>query len=449
MTLTVPILTRQPAGPPADKPRNPLWVRPALALLLAATGVLYLWGLSASGWANAFYSAAVQAGATSWKAFFFGSSDASNFITVDKTPASLWVMDLSARAFGVNSWSILVPQALEGVAAVGLLYLTVRRWFGPVAGLLAGAALALTPVAVLMFRFNNPDALLTLLLIAGAYAMTRALERASARWVVLAGALVGLGFLTKMLQALLVVPAFGLVYLIAAPTSVRRRLLHLAAGLGALVASAGWWIAIVSLIPAKDRPYIGGSQHNSILELTLGYNGLGRLSGSETGSVGPGGGAAGGGFWGATGLTRMFSAEIGGQISWLLPAALILLVAALWLTRRAPRLDRTRAAFVLWGGWLVVTWLTFSLMRGIFHPYYTVALAPAVAAVAGMGAVLLWRHRSSTVVNITLAATLAVTALWSYTLLARSASWQPWLRYAGLAAGLAAALGLLVAGGLP
>ena len=213
-----------PTGPPTAHAagESPRWVRPAVGVLLAATAVLYIWGLSASGWANAFYSAAVQAGATSWKAFFFGSSDASNFITVDKTPASLWVMEISARIFGVNSWSILVPQALEGVAAVGLLYLTVRRWFGPAAGLIAGATLALTPVAVLMFRFNNPDALLTLLLIAGAYAVTRALEAASWRWLAFAGALVGFGFLTKMLQALLVVPAFALVYLIAAPTRFRR-----------------------------------------------------------------------------------------------------------------------------------------------------------------------------------------------------------------------------------
>jgi 4-amino-4-deoxy-L-arabinose transferase-like glycosyltransferase len=451
MTLTLPTVTTQPAGPPATRPADPSWVRPALLLLLAGTGALYLWGLSASGWANAFYSAAVQAGATSWKAFFFGSSDASNFITVDKTPASLWVMALSARVFGVNSWSILVPQALEGVAAVGLLYATVRRWFGPAAGLLAGAVLALTPVAVLMFRFNNPDALLTLLLVAAAYAMTRALENASTKWVVFAGAFVGFGFLTKMLQALLLVPALGLVYLVAAPTSVRRRLVQVLAGLAALVVSAGWWIAVVELTPARYRPYIGGSQHNSILELTLGYNGLGRLSGSETGSVGGGGAGAGTGtgMWGQTGLTRLFSAEIGGQISWLLPAALILLGAGLWLTRRAPRTDRIRAAFLLWGGWLLITGVTFSFMRGIFHAYYTVALAPAIGALVGMGAVMLWRRRSQPAANILLAATMAVTAGWSFTLLDRGSGWHPWLRVAVLAGGLAVTVGLLVAGALP
>jgi len=245
MTITQPSLATGRPGTldsavteaaPAARAR---WIRPAVAVLLIGTAILYLWDLSASGWANAFYSAAVQAGAKSWKAFFFGSSDASNFITVDKPPASLWVMEISARILGVNSWSILVPQALEGVAAVGLLYLTVRRWAGPVAGLIAGAVFALTPVAVLMFRFNNPDALLVLLLVGAAYATSRAVEKASTKWLLLVGVLIGFGFLTKMLQALLVVPAFALVYLIAAPTSLRRRIVQVLAAGAALVVTAG------------------------------------------------------------------------------------------------------------------------------------------------------------------------------------------------------------------
>jgi 4-amino-4-deoxy-L-arabinose transferase-like glycosyltransferase len=177
--------------------------------LLVATALLYLVDLAASGYANAFYSAAVEAGSKSWKAFLFGSFDSSNFITVDKPPASLWVMDLSARIFGSSSWSILAPEALEGVATVGLLYATVRRRFTAPAALLAGAVCALTPVAALMFRFNNPDALLTLLLVGAAYALTRALEDARTSWLLVAGALIGLGFLTKTLQAVLVVPGFA------------------------------------------------------------------------------------------------------------------------------------------------------------------------------------------------------------------------------------------------
>src|ERR1700730_1724659 len=226
-----------PIGP-AERRRadSPRWARPALRVLLAATAGLYLWGLGASGWANSFYSAAVQAGTKSWKAFFFGSSDAANFITVDKPPAALWVMELSARLFGVNAWSILVPQALEGVAAVGLLYAGVRRWFGAGGALLAGGVLALTPGAALMFRFNDPAALLGLLLPAAAYAMVRALEAGRTRWLVLAASLVGLGFLTKMLQAFVVVPVFAVVYVMAGPPRLGRRLYQLAmAGIALLV----------------------------------------------------------------------------------------------------------------------------------------------------------------------------------------------------------------------
>lgn len=436
-TLAAPTVPRPTADRTTTGP-DPAWARPALLALLAATAVLYLWGLGASGWANSFYSAAAQAGATSWKAFFFGSSDAASSISVDKTPASLWVMALSARLFGVNSWSLLVPQALEGVAAVALLSAAVRRWSGPVAGLVAGAVLALTPVAVLMFRFDNPDALLVLVLVGAAYATVRAVESASTGWLLLAGALVGAGFLTKMLQALLVLPALALVYLVAAPTPLRRRLGQLLGAGTALLVAAGWWVAIVLIVPASARPYIGGSQHNSILELTLGYNGFGRLTGDETGSVGGGRG------WGATGWGRLFGAEIGGQVAWLLPASLVLLAAGLWVTRRAPRTDRDRAGLLLWGTWLVVTGLTFSFMQGIFHAYYTVALAPAIGALVASGGALLWRRRDRAGSAAVLALCVAGSALWAHTLLARSAGFLPGLATAVAVVGVA--LAVLLAG---
>jgi 4-amino-4-deoxy-L-arabinose transferase-like glycosyltransferase len=434
--------TTDPSGPihrgrlqrivrgPADEPA---WARPALLALLGLTGLLYLWNLSASGYANSFYAAATQAGSQSWKAWFFGSLDSGNSITVDKPPAALWITGLSARIFGFNTWSLLVPQALEGVASVGLLYGAVKRVAGPRAGLMAGAVLALTPAAVLMFRFNNPDALLTLLLVAGAYAVTRALENASARWLALAGTAVGFAFLTKMLQGLLVLPAFALVYLIAAPTSLRRRIGHtLLAGL-ALVVSAGWWVVVVGLWPAGSRPYIGGSTNNSVLNLVFGYNGFGRLFGSTgaAGGVGGGGGnaAAGSSFGGSTGLGRLFGSEMANEISWLLPAALVALAAGLVLCRRAPRTDRTRAALLLWGGWLIVSGLVFSYMKGIIHPYYTVALAPAIAALVGIGGAQLWRARSSISGRVGLAALALAAGTWSYILLGRTPSWHPELRY--------------------
>ena len=413
--------------------------RAALAGLLVATGLLYLWGLGASGWANSFYSAAAQAGSASWKAFLFGSSDAASSITVDKTPLAIWPMALSVRVFGLSSWSILVPQALEGVGAVWLLHATVRRTTGSaVAALIAGAVMALTPVAVLMFRFDNPDAMLCLLLVGAAYATLRATETGAkaVRWLALAGTLVGLAFLAKMLQAFLVIPPLVLVYAVFATVPWRRRVLHLLAAAAALVVAAGWWLAIVMLWPAASRPYIGGSQHNSILELTLGYNGLGRLDGSETGSVG-GGGLGGGGQWGATGVLRMFNSEVGSQVAWLLPAALLLGAAGLWFARgRRPVL----AGLTLWLGWLVVTALTFSLMAGIFHPYYTVALAPAIGALVGIGAWVLWQHRTSLLATGVLGLTTALTTSLAFELLARDASWHPWLKYVVATVGFAAAL---------
>jgi 4-amino-4-deoxy-L-arabinose transferase-like glycosyltransferase len=450
-TITTDPLSAGPAGPARGghlarlvrgRPADPRWARPALLTLLALTAVLYTVGLSRNGWANDFYAAAVQAGTKSWKAFFFGSFDASNFITVDKTPASLWVMELSARVFGLNSWSLLLPQAAEGAATVALLYATVRRWSGPAAGLIAAAVLALTPVAVLMFRFNNPDALLALLMTAAAYTTVRAIESGRTRWLVLTGTLLGFAFLAKMLQGFLVIPAFALGYLVAGPPRLGRRLLQLLAGGAALIASAGWWVAIVQLTPAADRPYIGGSTSNSVLQLALGYNGLGRLDGNETGSVGFRGGA-GPSFSGSAGLTRLFAADMGGQVSWLLPAALIALAALVWLSWRSVRTDRLRAAALLWGGWLLVTGGVFSFMAGIIHPYYTVALAPAIGALTGIGAIALWARRDHAAARLTLAVGTAVTGLWAYMLLGRTPAWLPWLRTVVLLCGVLAAAAVL------
>jgi 4-amino-4-deoxy-L-arabinose transferase-like glycosyltransferase len=418
-------------------------VRPALITLLACTAIAYLWDLSASGYANSFYAAAVQAGTKSWKAFFFGSIDSSNFITVDKPPASLWVMSLSGRIFGFSSMSMLVPQVLEGVAAVGLLYAAVRRWFGAGAGLAAGALLAITPVAALMFRFNNPDALLVCLLVAGAYCLTRALEHARTGWVVAAGTMIGFAFLAKMAQAFLVLPAFGLVYLIAAPTGLRRRAGQLLAGAVAIVVSCGWWVAIVELWPTGSRPFIDGTSANNVLSLVVGYNGLGRIFGASGG----GGGGGGANFSGSTGTLRLFNDLMGGQASWLLPPALLALVLGLWHTRRAPRTDRTRAALLLWGGWLVVTGAIFSYSSGAIHTYYTVALAPAIAALVAIGGSMAWRERAHGSARIAAAAGVLLTAGWSWVLLDRTPHWNAWLLVLIPASLVLAAICLLAARG--
>ena len=424
------------------RPQDPAWVRPALVVLLVGTGFLYLWGLGASGWGNSFYAAAVQAGTKSWKAFFFGSSDASNFITVDKPPGSLWIMEISARIFGVNSWSILVPQALEGVATVGVIFVTVRRWFTPGAALLAGAVVALTPVATLMFRFNNPDALLTLLLSLAAYATVRAVEDGRSRWMVLAGALIGFGFITKMLQAIILIPVLALVYLLAGPPKLGRRMVQVVYAGIAMVVAGGWWVAAVQLTPAADRPYIGGSTDNNLLNLIFGYNGFGRLTGNEVGSVGGGFGGGGGSMWGPVGWNRLFLREMGGQISWLIPGALVGLVAVLWMTRRAPRTDRVRAGFLIFGGWLLLTGATISFAHGIIHPYYTVALAPAIGALVGMGGSTLWRRRQDVFPRVALALAIAVSIAWAFVMLGWSPQWYPALRWIILIVGIVAALGI-------
>ena len=422
--------------PPDPQTRNtdaptPRWARLALLALLITTAGTYLYNLAASGYGNSFYAAAVEAGSKSWKAMFFGSLDPSNFITVDKPPAALWVMDLSARIFGFSTWSVMVPGVLEGVAAVALLYGAVRRVSNPAVGLIAGGILATTPVAALMFRFNNPDALLVLLLVGAAYCMTRAIEKAGTRWLIAVGVLLGFAFLTKMMQAFTVVPAFGLAYLIAAPTTLRRRIGQLLAALVSLVIAGGWWVTIVALTPAADRPFIDGSPDNSIWNLIFVYNGFGRLSGSGTGS--------GANFSGTAGIFRLFNDLMGGQASWLLPAALVAIVAVLVIRRHAPRTDRVRAAAIIWGGWLLVTGAIFSYGKGVIHTYYTVALAPAIAALVAIGAHELWKQRNEIWARLVTAFAIAATAGWAWVLLDRTPSWNPALRWVIIIAAFAAA----------
>ncbi|NMO00895.1 glycosyltransferase family 39 protein [Gordonia sp. TBRC 11910] len=450
------------AGESASNTRTGWWTtqlahRGSLAALLVATTIAYLWNLSANGWGNSFYAAAIQAGSQSAKAWFFGSSDMANSITVDKPPASLWIPALSVRIFGLNSWAMLVPEALMGVGSVALLYFLTRRYFGHWPAILAGGVLAMTPVAALMFRFNNPEALLILLMIGAVWALLRAVDDGRTRWLVLCGVFVGFGFLTKQMAVLLIVPGLAVTYLAFGPHGWGRRLVQLFAALGGLIVSAGWWILAVELWPASSRPYIGGSPTNSILELTFGYNGLGRINGDEHGSVGPGahsggfggyggpGGFGGGHFnpFGEPSPWRMFEAGQGGQIAWLIPAALVLTVAGIILLRKASRRDGQRAFLVVWALWLLVTAGVFSFMQGIFHSYYTAALAPAVAALVGGGAALIWRNRAELWVRIVAAGTVWATAGWAFALLDRSPDFVPWLRWAVLVVGIVAGLAFL------
>ncbi|MBT1171560.1 glycosyltransferase family 39 protein [Bifidobacterium sp. SO4] len=420
--------------------------------MMGLTAIIMFVNLTASGYANEFYSAAAQAGSKDWWAFLWGSLDSGNAITVDKPPASIWLMALSVRVFGLSSFAILLPEALCGMASVWVLYATIRRQWGNWAGIIAGLTLATTPVAALMFRFNNPDALLVLLMTSATAAVMRSLEYPDTRagnrkrtlWMALAGVCIGFGFLTKQMQVFLVVPGFALAFLVASPTKFLRRIVDGLVAVLALVVSAGWWVALTVIVPSGSRPYIGGSQTDSFLELTFSYNGLGRITGNEDGAVVPGGsgGGNGGGMWGQTGISRLFDGEYGGQIAWLAPLAFAGIVIGLIVARHSRRTDLRRTSVLAWGSWLVVTWLTFSFMAGIFHQYYTVALAPAVAALVAIAIMGLWSKRDTFWARAVAAALVFVNTFWAVELLGRS-TWLPWLKVAVLFVGFIA--GLLLA----
>ncbi|WP_329410175.1 glycosyltransferase family 39 protein [Streptomyces sp. NBC_00704] len=411
-------------APPPD--RAPRWSLPALIAILALAAALYGWNLSA-GSLNSFYSAAVYSGTKSWEAWFFGSLDAGNFITVDKPPLALMIMGLSCRVLGFGTWQMMLPQIAAALGTIWILHACVKRAFGHAAAALAALVLALTPITVAINRDNNPDTILVLLMVGGAALALRATR--DDRLLALLGSAVcfGLAFNTKMLQGYIALPAVLAVYLYASRLGWRRKAVNLALAAVALAVSSFWWATAVSLVPAGDRPYIGGSADGSAWDLIMGYNGLGRVLGGE--GNGGGGGGGGGTFAGTAGLGRMFNDVLGGQISWLIPFAGIALVAGLALCGRAPRTDATRAALLLWGGWLVLHYLTFALAEGTMHPYYTTALAPGVAALCGGGGVLLWRafRGGDARWSWALPAGLVVTGVWAVVLLRRATGWNTWL----------------------
>jgi 4-amino-4-deoxy-L-arabinose transferase-like glycosyltransferase len=447
------------------RPEDPRWARPALWGVLLLAAVLHAWKLSANGDANSYYSAAVLSATKSWKAFFFGSLDARSFITVDKPPMALWLMALSGRVFGFNPWSLLLPQAAAGVATVGVLYTAVRRSVGGsrhgahAAATIAALVLALTPITVAVDRDNNPDTLLVLLLVLGAWACLTAIGTGRLLPLLGSAAVIGCAFNTKMLQAYLVLPGFAAAYALFAPGGLGRRLGRLGLAGVTLAVSSFWWMLVVDRIPRGDRPYIGGSQNDTVWDLVIGYNGLGRILGRTGGraAAGPWGhGGAGPSFGGTPGIGRLFGDIVGGQISWLLPFAVVALVAGVALRGRAPRTDLARASLVLWGGWLAVHFVVFSFARGTFHPYYTSAMAPAIAALTGTGMVAMFQtgfqagsetgpqaRRRSARRAWALPLALAVTAAWSVVLLRRTPGWNSWPVWTVGAVTLVAVAGLL------
>jgi 4-amino-4-deoxy-L-arabinose transferase-like glycosyltransferase len=437
-----------------------------LAAILILSAFLNLFRLEGAGYGVTYYAAAVKNMLTSWHNFFFVSFDA-GFVTVDKPPLGLWIQAASAYLFGFNGLSLLVAQAMAGILSVALLYHLVSRAFGPVGGILAALALAVTPVAVGVERTNNSDGLLALTVLVAAWAVIRAVETGRLRWLLLCAVVVGLGFNIKMLEAFLSLPAFYLLYLLVSPVSWWRRFVHLGlATLVLLVVSLSWTV-VVDLTPTDQRPYVGSSSNNSELNLAFGYNGATRLLGRGEGTPGGGeqgvqqasamqenaqGGPPGGGGFGpggarengAPGPLRLLDEQLGGQIGWLLPLAVVGLLAAAWQRRPRLPLDREHQALVLWGMWLVTMGGFFSI-AGMFHRYYLVMLAPAIAALVGIGVVRMWKdYRSPGWRGWLLPLALLGTATLQAYILSVYEDWSTWLTPAIVGLCLVAAVGLIV-----
>lgn len=468
--------TRSP-DPGASAVRS-RWQTYALVAICALATALYAWRITTEGWGNPYYAAAVKSMSVNLTNFVFGSFDPIGVVTVDKPPLALWAMVLSTTIFGFHSWSVLLPQVIEGVAAVFLLHRTVRMWAGENAALIAALALAVTPITVAINRDSNPDTMMVLVLVAAAYAFTRSVRPdvsagRSTRWLMLAAFLLGLGFLAKMLQGWIVVPAFALAYLVGSTAPLGKRALRLLGAGAVMIASSMWWVVLVGVWP-QPKPYIGGSSDGSVMNLVLGYNGLGRVLGNSSANQllgsstagnhargGPGGaaqaaghaGGQGGGFnFGSdAGITRMFSEAVGGQISWLLPLCVVVLVVAvvagIRMTRTGQPSDPVRrAGWFLWGGWFVLVTGVLSFMQNMFHPYYTTEMAPGIAALTGVGVVMLWRYyrRPDGYGWLILPGVVVLTAAWAWLLISRDLNWNGWLRYAVAAVAVAAVVLLVV-----
>jgi len=429
----------QPEHPIEQRGQNSFltWHRLALGAITLISVFMNFYRLGQNGFGT-FYPAAVRSMMDNWHNFFFASYDPGGFVTIDKPPVGFWFEVLSAKIFGFNSVSILLPEALAGVLAVLLLYYLVRRHFGVVAGLLAALALALSPISIVTNRNDTIDSILALTILVGAWAVLRAAETGKLRWLLLSAAIVGIGFNIKMMEAYLVVPAYGLLYLLAAPISIWKRVGHLALAALLLLVVSFSRIVAVDLTPASQRPYVDSTQDNSELSLALGYNGIERLL-SQFGR-GFGGGARGaggntpantsnssgntngngtpftngnggstnaarngtsrqpGGFGGAGGLfatgnpgpLRLFTEPLGSQIVWLLPLAILGMIALAWQRRPRLQIDRQQQSLLFWGMWLLTMGIFFSV-AGFFHQYYMTEMAPAIAALFGIGLVVMWQ----------------------------------------------------------
>jgi 4-amino-4-deoxy-L-arabinose transferase-like glycosyltransferase len=453
---------------------QPTWARPLLLGIAAVGAFLYAWNITRAGLAP-FYSVAVKSMSVSWKAFIFGAFDPKATITIDKLSGSFLPQALSARIFGYSAWSLALPQVIEGTIAVLVMYRVVRRWAGVVPGLLAAGIFTLTPIAASMFGHSMEDGALTLCLVLAADSYQRAVAEARLRSLAWAGVWVGLGFQAKMLEAWMVLPALGIGYLVAAPTGLGRRLWQLGVAGVVMLAVSLSWIALYTLTPAGDRPYVDGSTDNSAFTMVFGYNGLERFGihvpgavtsgpGVTSGSIGvirlaggaaTGGGAvvtgggivtpASGGSFG-TGWTKLLGSGYGPEIGWLYPLALLALVCGLCWTRRANRSDQVRGGFVMWGVWLLTVGLVFSKMSVIPHTAYLAALAAPLAALSAAGIVMFWRaYRADGWRGWMLPIAVAAELAWALFLWRDYGGFLPWARDAIVVVGVVAIVVLIAA----
>ena len=490
---------RSPEGQPA-------WARPVLIGIAAVAAFLYAWNITQAGLAP-FYSVAVKSMSESWKAFFYGAFDPKATITIDKLAGSFLPQALSARIFGFHPWSLALPQVIEGVISVLVMYRVVRRWAGVMPGLLAAALFTLTPIAASMFGHSMEDGALTLCLVLAADAYQRAVMEARLRSLIWSGVWVGLGFQAKMMQAWMILPALAIGYLIAAPAPLRRRIGQLSVAGVVMLAVSLSWIALYTFTPASDRPYVDGSTDNSAAAMVFGYNGLERFGisipgavtsgpgvsagrggagggqpsgtgpvlapggtgsgtgssatgssppgGTGTGSTGTGGGAAATGAPAAfqrtagssfgQGWTKLLGSDYGPEIGWLYPLAILALIFGLLWTWRARRTDQVRAGFVMWGIWLLTVGLIFSKMSTIPHTAYMSSLAPPLAALSAAGLVMFWRYyRAGDARGWMLPVAVAAELAWAVFLWRDYGGFLPWVRTAAVVAGVIAIVVMVV-----
>ena len=406
--------------------------RICLAAILAVAAALRFWRLGETGFITPYYLAGVRSMMAGWHNFLFNAFDPAGFVSLDKPPVAFWIQTASAELFGFSPFSVLLPQALEGLAAIALLYLLVRRWASVPAGLLAALFLALMPINVAVDRSNNTESCLTLVLLLAAWALMRAIDTGRARFLLISAALVGVGFNVKMLVAFGVLPAFLLVYAIGAPVE-RRRTLGYLAGAGAMLAAVALsWSLVYELTPAQSRPFVDSSRDNSMLELAVGHNFVQRFvrparaarripapdgtAAAQTGT--PQATAPMGRDFAPAGPLRLAAPRLASQMGWLLPLALIGGIAAWFRVRPGRRLAPERLGLVLWSGWALAYAVVFSAAGGLFHAYYLAVLAPGLAALAGIGAVTLWSlYRAGGAAALLLPAAIVANGLWQANIL--------------------------------